>query len=193
MAAVKERETVVIVGLKPGSQQQSQQSSASRGSPPPPPTGGGGGGGSGGSGGKALFYGFLAILLAILLSRVTADAYAVTLGNTVAAQLTAFAAWLLLILASVNVSGLLDKTSSDAPNGLLEKELEDREERIRKRFWDGFIMLVVCFHLAAYFNVPGMIPLIEATTAVVAVAHIIERKRLRYYPQSAADVADLFG
>jgi hypothetical protein len=187
MAAVKERIVVAEPKLKSESDTESKWSTNYRLPPGPPPRGGGPGPNDGG---RKPVYIFLAILLAIMLSRVTATSYSMALGNTPQSQVIEFAAWLLLIVTFANVSVFAEEPNL-SPRGTVEREMEKLKNRTVRRFWDGLFIVVVCFHIAAYTDVAGMVPLIEAASAFITVAYIIERVRLQFYPQSAADVADI--
>jgi hypothetical protein len=186
MIAVKERPTVVPV-WQPESSFKPNSASGGPPEPPEPPPGGGRGGSGGNS--RIILY-LIAFLLAGLLTSATADSYSVVLGNTAAVHAVELFAWFILIVAagkcSMKLGGVVLSQSQT-----VEAAIEKAKVRLSNRFWDGLLLIVLCFHLAVYNNMAGIALIAALAALLITLTYLVERVRFQYFPQSSADLADL--
>jgi hypothetical protein len=198
VAAVKERQVIAIVGVKPEERVVTPQLGGHGPDEPPPPPPRPPGGGSGGP--KAKGWGwvlFIVLLWTVAFNFFSSTSFAVLfdVGNAVGSGAVTFetmlGAWAVLI--AVGVLWLRASVSEDiipdATSRFERKKIEYKRKLIQQ-YWDGLLIIVICFYAAAFTKQFELIQVIEIVAILVTLAHIVERLRLRYFPQNTRDIVD---
>jgi len=190
MAAVKERVTTLVV-VKPQSKFESgPKTSSGPGDPPDPPELPPGGGRRRSEKPNKVALYLFAVFLAVIFWLGTAETYSIALGRAVVAQAIGLFAWFILIVAAGKCS-MRGGTSSPSRPETMEDMIDSAKARLLNHYWDGLLLIVICFHLAVYNDIFGLVQIAAIAAVLITLAYFVERLRFRYFPQTATDLADL--
>jgi hypothetical protein len=187
MPAVKEPTKTVVV-FTPEVRSSFNPRSAPGGptEPPAPPPGGPE---RGRGNGKWLYY-LLALIVSVLLWIPTANAYSITLGDTVAAQALGLFAWFILIVTAAKCT-MREELSRPYPAPTVDDAIENAKVGLSNHLWDGLFLLTICFHLAVYNGIVGVVWISSVAAVLITLAYFVEILRSSYIPQSSEDLIDL--
>jgi hypothetical protein len=73
---------------------------------------------------------------------------------------------------------------------VIERRNVQYRHKLIGRYWDGLVIVILCFHIAVFTDQFAFLILSELAVCMITASYITERIRLRFFPQDMSDLAN---